>query len=240
MKTQIAKYTNIAHTHSLWNHPFLIRSREGRLSLEEVKVLAVQMYKFSKEFSKILARIFSYCPEEEAQAVILGNLDDEMGFGELESTHPALFRRFTRELGIDDEALDAMATEPETLNLIDTYYQLPVRYDYLAALGAVGFASEGIVSNLYAQIERGIQEAKPFSKEAMVFFDLHIDVDMVHAANLYSLIGPRVNTAEKELMLRSAITDALDARYGFFNGIDRAIQRQSAKLNTIDNIALQA
>ena len=231
MNTQMKSYADIARTHALWNHPFLVRTREGRLDHIEVKVLAVQMYKFSKEFSKILARIFSFCPEEEAQSVIMENLNDEMGLGDLNSTHPALFRRFTRELGIDDQTLETIQTEPETQNLINTYFGLAERYSYLAALGAVGFASEGIVSNLYTQIQKGILETSAFSKEAMVFFDLHIDVDMIHAANLFAMIEPRIKSEEHELSIRKAIHDALDARYQFFTGIERAIQSNAALAN---------
>jgi pyrroloquinoline-quinone synthase len=207
--------------HPLWSHEFLVRCRTGQLTLPEVQVLAVQMYKFSKEFNRILASILSCCPDEQAQLVILENLFDEMGQGNPNYAHPELFRQFTRELGISDETLVGLPTEPETRNLIDTYLNLPHQYGYLAALGGVCFASEGIVSTLYTQIQNGILGTARFPKEALIFFDVHIVVDESHAAKLAELIEPRITTTEVAMDVNRAILDAMDARVHFFDGILR-------------------
>ncbi|UBF26401.1 iron-containing redox enzyme family protein [Kovacikia minuta CCNUW1] len=211
----------VTANHPLWNHEFLTRCRTTQLSLAEVQVLAVQMYKFSKEFNRILAGILSCCPDEQAQLVILENLFDEMGQGNSTLAHPELFRQFTRALGIDDETLAALPTEPETRHLIDTYLNLPHQYNYLAALGAVCFASEGIVRTLYTQIQQGIVGATFLPKEALIFFDVHIDVDDSHAAHLAALIEPRINTTEAAMDVNRAILDAMNARVRFFDGILR-------------------
>lgn len=214
-------FREVTADHPLWNHEFLVRCRTGQLTLAEVQVLAVQMYKFSKEFNRILAGILACCPDEQAQLVILDNLFDEMGQGDSSLAHPELFRRFTRELGINDKTLANLPTEPETRHLIDTYLNLPHQYGYLAALGAVCFASEGIVSALYTQLQAGIVGAAFLPKEALLFFDLHIDVDESHAAKLAALIEPRIVGTEAAMDVNRAILDAMDARVGFFDGILR-------------------
>ncbi|MBW4657273.1 MAG: iron-containing redox enzyme family protein [Drouetiella hepatica Uher 2000/2452] len=214
-------FHEVTADHPLWSHEFLIRCQTSQLTLAEVQMLAVQMYKFSKEFNRILAGILSCCPDESAQLVILENLFDEMGQGDPKLAHPELFRHFTRELGIDDQTLAALPTEPETRHLIDTYLNLPHQYDYLAALGAVCFASEGIVSTLYTQIQNGIAEAAFLSKEALIFFDVHIDVDDSHAAKLAALIEPRITSTEVAMDVNRAILDAMNARVRFFDGILR-------------------
>lgn len=214
-------FREVTAAHPLWNHEFLVRCRTSQLTVAEVKVLAVQMYKFCKEFNRILAGILSCCPDERAQLVILDNLFDEMGQGDAALAHPELFRKFTRELGIDDETLAKLPTEPETRHLIDTYLNLPHQYGYLAALGAVCFASEGIVSTLYTQIQHGILETKYLSPSALTFFDVHIHVDDGHAAKLAALIEPRITTTEAAIDVNRAILDAMNARVQFFNGILR-------------------
>lgn len=147
-------FREITVNHPLWNHEFLTRCWAGNLFLPDVQVLAVQMYKFSKEFNRILASILSCCQDESSQLVILENLFDEMGQGNITQSHPELFRQFTRALGIHDETLAALPTAPETRALIETYLQMPHKYGYLAALGAVCYASEGIVSSLYTQLTK--------------------------------------------------------------------------------------
>ncbi|OLP16555.1 TenA/THI-4 protein [Leptolyngbya sp. 'hensonii'] len=222
-------FSEVAATHPLWNHEFLGRCRAGQLTLTEVQVLAVQMYKFSKEFNRILAGILSCCPDESAQFVILENLLDEMGQGDNSLSHPELFRRFTRELGINDETLASLPTEPETRHLIETYLSLPHQYGYLGALGAICFASEGIVSSLYTQLQNGIVGATFLSRESLIFFDLHIDVDVSHAAKLAALIEPRITTTETAMDVNRAILEAMNARVQFFNGIQRKATSCSSK-----------
>jgi pyrroloquinoline-quinone synthase len=216
-------FSALTQNHPLWNHEFLVRCRTGQLTLPEVQILAVQMYKFSKEFNRILASILSRCPDESAQLVIMDNLFDEMGQGDLNQAHPELFRRFTREIGIADDTLAIAPTAPETLNMIATYLDIPHQYGYLAALGAVCFASEGIVSSLYSQLYRGIVGAAPFPKESLIFFEVHIHVDDSHAANLARLIEPRVTTQEQAAEVNRAILQAMDARVQFFDGIQRQV-----------------
>lgn len=215
-------FSEVAQAHPLWKHPFLNSCQSGQISLAEVKVLAVQMYKFSKEFNRILARILSCCPHPMDQLVILENLFDEMGEGDLNHAHPELFRRFTRALGIDDDQLEALPTEPETLDLIETYLDLPNQYGYLAALGAVCFASEGIVSSLYTQLQSGILSTISLPKEALVFFSVHVDVDDSHAAKLAALVEPKITSTEAAMNVNRAILDAMDARVRFFDGVQRS------------------
>ncbi|WP_341529017.1 iron-containing redox enzyme family protein [Nostoc sp. UHCC 0302] len=219
-------FREITVNHPLWNHEFLIRCRTENLFLADVQLLAVQMYKFSKEFNRILASILACCQDETTQLVILENLFDEMGQGDVTQSHPELFRRFTRALGIDDETLAALPTAPETRALIETYLSIPHKYGYLAALGAVCYASEGIVSSLYTQLYKGIIGAAPLPKESLIFFEVHIDVDDSHAAKLAAAIEPRITMREEEIV-KQAIVEAMDARVQFFNGI----YRQSSKYN---------
>jgi pyrroloquinoline-quinone synthase len=219
----LQSFSALTQNHPLWNHTFLARCRTGQLTLPEVQILAVQMYKFSKEFNRILASILSRCPDESAQLVILDNLFDEMGQGDLGQAHPELFRRFTRAIGIADEALAVAPTAPETLNMIATYLDIPHQYGYLAALGAVCFASEGIVSSLYSQLYQGIVGAAPLPQESLIFFEVHIDVDDSHAANLARLLEPRITKQEQTVEVNQAILKAMDARVQFFDGIQRQV-----------------
>jgi pyrroloquinoline-quinone synthase len=213
-------FCSITKNHPLWNHPFLQRCRTGELSLAEIRILAVQMYSFCKEFNRILASTLSCCPDESAQLVILENLFDEMGQGDLNQSHPELFRRFTRALGMSDEALTAQLVTPETRTLIDTYLQIPHKYGYLAAVAAICYASEGIVNSLYSQLYKGIIDTANLQKDCLIFFEIHIDIDDSHAANLARVIESSILTPEAENNIKQAITEAMDARLQFFNGIE--------------------
>ncbi len=224
---------NITKNHPLWNHAFIQRCGNGKLSLEEIRILAVQMYNFCNNFNRILAGILSCCPDKNAQLVILENLYDEMGQGDINQSHPELFRRFTRALGMDDETLAAQIVTPETRTLINAYLQIPHKYGYLAALGAVCYASEGIVSYLYSQLYKGIIDTANLPKDSLIFFELHIDLDDSHAANLERVIESSILTLEEENNIKQAVAEVMDARLQFFNGIEHQMCDRKLSANSL-------
>lgn len=220
----MVSFQETAAQHQLWQHPFITRAKLKCLTLHEVKALAVQMYQFSKSFNRILASAIAHCPDDEAQFVILENLFDEMGEGDISKAHPNLFRRFTRALGISDLELDGADPTPETQQLIETYLNLAPTYGYLAALGGICYASEGIVNTLYRHLQDGIEQVICFAREDLIFFDLHIDLDEDHAAHLAQLIQPRLSSIRDHDQINHAIHIAMNARCHFFDGVQRHAQ----------------
>lgn len=226
-------FREITKSHPIWEHNFLHRCRQQELTLPEVRLLAVQMYKFCKEFNRILASILSCCEDENAQLVILENLYDEMGQGDSQQCHPELFRKFTRALGINDQTLASLSKTPETHNLVETYMNIAPEYGYLAALGVICYASEGIVNALYTQLYQGITGTANFTKESLIFFEVHIDLDTEHAKKLAELIEPNITNSQQETKISQAIVEAMNARVLFFDGIERQISNNNFAANPL-------
>jgi len=221
----VQRFKQIAQEHALWHHPFVQRCRAGQLTVQHVRVLGGQMYQFSREFTRFLAKALAVCADEQARMVIAENLWEELGEGDPQRAHAALFRRFTRALGISDEQLAAIPAEPETQALIDTYLGLSERHGAMGILGALCYASEGIVGALYSQIEAGLVGAIVFDRHDLVFFDEHISVDDGHADKLESVLLPMLSSTLEVNTVEKAIREALDARCRFFDGVLRAAAR---------------
>jgi pyrroloquinoline-quinone synthase len=215
------RFRQVAETHPLWRHPFVERCRAGQLTLAQVRILGAQMYRFCHEFPSFLAMALASCPQEDARIVIGENLWEELGEGDPQRAHAALFRRFTRALGLDDAQLLATAAQPETEALVDTYRSLSKTYGVLGILGALCYASEGIVGALYSHIQAGLLRAAPFDREALTFFEVHIHVDDGHADKLESVLLPMLRTPQDALLVEEAVRTALDARCRFFDGVLR-------------------
>jgi pyrroloquinoline-quinone synthase len=222
------RFRQVAEAHPLWRHPFVERCRSGQLTLPQVRVLGAQMYKFCHQFPSFLGMALAACPEEDARLVIGENLWEELGEGDPQRAHAALFRRFTRALGIDDAQLATIPAQPETAALIDTYRNLSDRFGVLGILGALCYASEGIVAALYSHIQAGLLQASPFDREALMFFEVHIHVDDGHADKLESILLPMLRTPQDEDLVAQAIGVALDARCRFFDGVLREAERDEA------------
>lgn len=208
-------------SHPLWRHPFVERCRAGQLTLAQVRVLGAQMYRFCHQFPSFLALALAACTQDDARIVIGENLWEELGEGDPRRAHAELFRKFTRALGLDDAQLAAMPVLPETAALVDTYLNLSKRFGVLGILGALCYASEGIVGALYSQIQGALRQAAPFDRDALKFFEVHIDVDDGHADKLESILLPMLRTPEDELLVEQAIRAAMDARCAFFDGVLR-------------------
>jgi pyrroloquinoline-quinone synthase len=223
-----ARFRQIAESHALWRHPFVERCRAGQLTLGQVRVLGAQMYRFCHQFPSFLAIALAACPQEDARLVIGENLWEELGEGDPQRAHAALFRRFTRALGIDDAQLSMVPAQPETTALIDTYRHLSDRYGVLGILGALCYASEGIVGALYSHIQTGLLQASAFDKDALMFFEVHIHVDGGHADQLEAILLPMLCTPHDESLVEQAIRTALDARCRFFDAVLREAERDAA------------
>jgi pyrroloquinoline-quinone synthase len=225
----IRRLRQLGKAHALWTHPFLARCMEGQISLHDVRALATQMYRFTREFSPLLARILAACPDEDVRVVIGENLFEELGEGDPQKTHVELFRHFTRALGLDDATLEAIPAEPETRRMVDVYLSLSERFGYLPALAAVCFASEGIVSALYAKLQNGIENAITLTPDDLIFFDLHIKTDTGHAAALVEVLEPRLEDGGELVGAVAAVLEAMDARRGFFDGVERLAARMKTE-----------
>lgn len=212
-------FRQIARNHALWRHPFVKLCRAGRLTLPQVRVLGAQMYQFCHAFPCFLASALATCRADDARLVIGENLWEELGEGDSERAHSALFRRFTRAIGMTDEQLAAVRVEPETKALIDAYRNLSDAFGALGILGALCYASEGIVAALYSHIQKGLRQAGPFDAGALEFFEVHVHVDGGHADKLESVLMPMLRTPEDVRRVELAIRIALDARCCFFDGV---------------------
>jgi pyrroloquinoline-quinone synthase len=226
----IRRLRQLGKAHAMWTHPFLAKCQAGQLTLSDVRALASQMYRFTREFSPLLARILAACPDEDVRVVIGENLFEELGEGDATKTHVELFRKFTRGLGLDDATLEAIPAEMETRRLVEVYHSLTERYGYLPALAAVCFASEGIVSTLYARLQNGIENAVTLTPDDLIFFDLHIKTDTGHAAALFEVLEPRLENGAELVGAVAAVLEAMDARRAFFDGVVRLSDRLAVEL----------
>jgi pyrroloquinoline-quinone synthase len=224
----VTECRKLAGQHPLWQHNFLKRCRYGQLTRPEIEVLAIQMYKFCQSFNRILIHILAHCPDEAVRVTVSENLFEELGEGDPEQTHPVLFRRFTRALDISDELLEATPPEPETTAMIETYFNMVERYGYLAALSSICYASEGIVHDLYSQLQQGILGMVVLPQASLRYFELHIHVDDGHAEKLARVIEPRMQTTAQCKNVMAAIVEGLNARVRFFDGVQRQAKALSS------------
>ena len=168
-------------------------------------------------------------PDEASRAPLIKNLGEEYGARQEENrdmnpelTHPAIFRRFLRSVGIDTSpgSLDAIKPLPETKLFVEKY--LNIRYlNYIYAFGAMGPGTEYIVPQMYTYIREGCRGAG-LSEDDVLFFSAHIELDVEHAEGIKDSLLPFATSEDHQELLREGAMDFLDARTVLWDGLERA------------------
>jgi pyrroloquinoline-quinone synthase len=205
-------------------HPFLERFGEGDASEEGVRTFAIQYYRHVRVSRLYLAALISNCREdEELQLALAGILFDEYGHLDPDETHPALYRRFLRALGVSEEEWEAPRTLPEIELYIENHYALCRHPDIRLGLGALGPASEWPVPPIYVRLAEGLKKSAGLGDRALEIFTSHVTMDVEHARIMMDAVAPYTGDEEGQRRVREGAVRSLDARSVMLDGLYKAV-----------------
>ena len=212
-------------------HPFLERFGEGDASEEGVRTFAIQYYRHVRVSRLYLAALISGCRKDEKLQLALAEiLFDEYGHLDPEETHPALYRRFLRALGIGEEEWEAPRTLPEIELYIETHYALCRHPDVRLGLGALGPASEWPVPPIYVRLSEGLKKSAGLPDEALEIFTSHVTMDVTHARIMMDALTPYAEDEEGQRKVREGALRSLDARSVMIDGLYKAGYKDPAPM----------
>ena len=210
--------------HPALTHPFLARFGDGDASEEGVRAFAIQYYRHVRVSRLYLAALISGCRDDERlQLALAGILFDEYGHLNPEETHPALYRRFLRALGISEEQWEAPRTLPEIELYIEAHYALCRHPDVRLGLGALGPASEWPVPPIYVRLSEGLKRAAGLPDKALEIFTSHVTMDVEHARIMMDAVVPYAGDEEGQRTVREGAMRSLDARSVMLDGLYKAV-----------------
>ncbi len=206
------------HEKSLLKHPFYQDWQSGKLSLDDLRVYAAQYYQFESSFPVMLSAIHSRCTDPAARQIILDNLwDEEHG----PRNHAFLWLRFAEGLGLGKDAVQRAPALPETERLVDTFKAITSTRPYQEGLAAL-YAYERQVPAVAQQKVSGLRDFYGIaSPEATEFFVLHAGLDIQHSEGEARAIAGQPLTPEQERGIERSLDQALDALWGFLDGVQR-------------------
>ena len=212
-------------------HPFLERFGEGDASEESVRTFAIQYYRHVRVSRLYLAALISNCRDDEGlQLALAGILFDEYGHLNPEETHPALYRRFLRALGVNEEEWEAPRTLPEIELYIENHYALCRHPDIRLGLGALGPASEWPVPPIYVRLAEGLKKSAGLPEEALEIFTSHVTMDVEHARIMMDAVAPYAENEEGQGRVREGAMRSLEARSVMLDGLYKAVYRESVPI----------
>ena len=217
--------------HPALTHPFLARFGDGDESEEGVRAFAIQYYRHVRVSRLYLAALISGCRDDERlQLALAGILFDEYGHLNPEETHPALYRRFLRALGISEEEWKAPRTLPEIELYIEAHYALCRHPDVRLGLGALGPASEWPVPPIYVRLSEGLKRAAGLPDVALEIFTSHVTMDVEHARIMMDAVAPYAEDEEGQRKVREGAMRSLDARSVMLDGLYKAVYGEPVPL----------
>ncbi|MEW6638542.1 MAG: iron-containing redox enzyme family protein [Actinomycetota bacterium] len=217
--------------HPALTHPFLERFGDGEVDAEGVRTFAIQYYRHVRVSRLYLAALISGCRDDEGLQLALAEvLFDEYGHLDPEETHPALYRRFLRALGISEEEWEEPPTLPEIEAYIATHYDLCRHPDVRLGLGALGPASEWPVPPIYVRLTEGLKKAAGLDEAALEIFTSHVTMDVEHARIMMEAVAPYAGDEEGRRRVREGAMRSLDARSIMLDGLYKAVFKEPVPL----------
>jgi pyrroloquinoline-quinone synthase len=213
--------------HPALTHPFLERFGSGDVSEEGVRTFAIQYYRHIRISRLYLAAVLSNARDDEPLQLALADiLFDEYGELDPQRTHPALYRRFMRALGLTEEEWETPETLPEIRDFIEEHYDICRSRDVRPGLGALGPASEWPVPPIYVRLTEGLRKAAGLDERALEIFTSHVLMDVEHARIMMEAVAPYAGDEEGQRRVREGAMRSLDARKRMFDGLYRAVYRE--------------
>ena len=201
---------------SLLSHPFYQDWKLGKLTTEDLRTYAGQYYRFEAGFPRFLSAIHSRCPDRQVRQDILANLwDEEHG----DRNHRALWLDFCAGTGLSARDAEAATVHPRTQALLDTYTDICSTRSFQEGLAAI-YAYEVQVPEVAKEKLTGLTSVYGITDApALEFFRVHSELDVEHS-RLEEEAIIRHTTTDEEPAVEAALVNALDAWWGFLDGVN--------------------
>lgn len=186
--------------------------------MAQAMALAREYYPVSLEFPLFLSAAISHIRDERTRLLLVANLYEEHGRLDPTQTHPELFRKYIRALGMEPGAMTRSSKDSPSERLITRFSTVCQEGPDFRAL-AMLYAFELLFSPACALIQEGVKRL-PLAPEAGVFFELHAAADVLHAEQLRLAL---FQAAESEEDWRVAVDTAEEAGQLLYTLFDTAV-----------------
>ena len=207
---------------------FLSKFLEGKLSAEQLRLWAKDMYHYIQPAIPALTAWLAHAPtviERETARLIGRNLAGEMGFVR-EADHRDLYLRFLAALDVTErEAKDhlPLASTIGAASVLGYF----CRSSFEEGLGAFGLGVELQVPGRPNGAEVIVKALRRYGipRDAMEFYFIHVEAEEEHGGNAEAALAPFTRTREQQALIRRAFQWTVVATQGMQQGFDAYLER---------------
>lgn len=210
--------------HPLFNDEFITTfSSQVTFKRNKAKQFARLYYPHILRTRLYQANTLGISPDEKIQFALSEILHDEYGLGKLECSHMEQYRKFMYALGLKQEEIEEQEIIPELQMYISSMMRLTQGEDWLAAVAAVGVASEHPIPKYYSLLLKGLRNIPEVDDSDLELFIGHIDLDIEHSRLVEESILPYLDDHDNQVRFSRGIKINMDARRVFHAGLYRNI-----------------
>lgn len=201
------------------NHRFLERLKEGNISMDNLKVFALQYGIYCSYFPRFLAAAAANVPDDNTRFSLIENLWEEHGSGDLQKSHRYLYHKFCKGIGLSDADIEQAQPFPATRIYVEYLLNLCQDASFLTSLGALGPGTEFFTSQEYIIIYDSLRKMG-FSDETLEFWYVHIDLDDHHYGDMVNSFIHWITDDARFELLKEGAERAIELEFLFWEGLE--------------------
>ena len=167
--------------------PFFEMLVDGKLSLGKFQEIQIDFLDAVLFFSRPMFILSSKLDSYEQRQIIINNILDEHGNGDLKNHHGNTFKEYLYELGIEKSELLQRKPHDAVINFNQTIMKTVKNRDIL-----VSIAMFGMIEDRYAEMSKilvqSVLDQGWRQKGNVAHYTLHKELDIHHALSFYNII----------------------------------------------------
>jgi pyrroloquinoline-quinone synthase len=209
-------------THPAVNHLFLNRLATSPFARQDYRVFAQNHYPLVCVFTHYLERLLVRAPDSDAKLWLAKVLVDEYGEGSEGKDHSEMYARFLIASGGSPHTVKTERVPRPAHAFISEHRRIVSEEPFLVGLGAVGPGHEWAIPKMFDAVIPGLRRAG-FDEHEIAYFTLHVEQDDDHGSWLEEALAQYATTDEARQQIRRGALGSLEARYRFWEGVQREI-----------------
>lgn len=212
----LEKLDAIINERHMLQHPFYQMWNTGDLTIQMLREYALEYYQQVHHFPTYVSATHSKCDDMEVRQMLLENLiEEEHG----PNNHPELWRRFGDALGISRDEMMSRKYLPHTKQSVKILKELACKENASEGLAAL-YAYESQIPEICTTKIEGLKNRYNLdNKDALVFFEVHEEADIIHRQVTRDALVRLCTTVDQKILALDAAREAADALNLLLDGV---------------------
>jgi pyrroloquinoline quinone (PQQ) biosynthesis protein C len=171
--------------HRIQLHRFVTHAHQARLTRSQLIRWMLCAGRESKSFPDVLANMIVHVVDPLARKVLTENLDDEYGNGDPQQAHFQHYLQLISAVGLSQDDFNKYTEGPGIKLALDLAYAVSTQSNPAISLGYM-LVNEGMTPVTYDAVGAALIKYEPDLDTT--FFQMHVEVDEQHVAELYRAV----------------------------------------------------